>query len=73
MKGFSSTMESGFQVISWWWLDGGKENILINIGKMNMFIELKNCLENYIDGPSNTLLKVIEEEGNQLSNWKGYR
>jgi hypothetical protein len=30
-------------------------------------------LDGFKDGPSNTLLKVIQEERSQLVDWKGYR
>lgn len=48
-------------------------NIRINIGILKVIIYLQSMLPNHIDGPSNTLLKVIEEDKKNLSKWKGYR
>jgi hypothetical protein len=47
------------------------EKTLVNhfIGYFN-----KNFLPDYVDGPSNTLLLVIEESGGKApSNWEGFR
>jgi hypothetical protein len=61
LKAFRELWEEGFS----YYLAGRWEDA------KEVFSKTLCMLPNYIDGPSNTLLKVIEEE--LPNNWKGYR